>query len=156
MDRVIDNLDWFWRTVLDNSGKSCAWEMPRSNWIPIDGFAIGPCGAANDSTAASYCGNGGFEIAGEITVGERWMFNDVYQRFHDHAEFAVASVLAHEMGHHMQDVFGISGDTHSPAVLGWFAALNIEPHADCLWWWSGYRTIYGCREIDPVTVAPGS
>jgi predicted metalloprotease len=150
MDRVMDNLVWFWRTVLSDSGKLCAWEVPRGTWIPIDGFATSPCGAADASEAAGYCGNAGSGMTGEITVGELWMFDDIYQRFDDHAEFAVASVLAHEMGHHMQDVFGYLRDTYPRRCCG-LRALNIELHADCLGGvWA--TSIYGRREIDLATM----
>ena len=152
MDRVMDNLDWFWRKVLDDAGKACAWELAERNWIPVPGFVMGPCQKATDtSTAAYYCGlSGPSRTTGEITVGEHWMFDHVYQPFGRHAEFAVASVLAHEMGHHLQDVFGYLRDT-PPRRCCALNKLNIELHADCLGGvWA--HSIYGRREIDLETM----
>ena len=76
----------------------------------------------------------------------RWMFEAIYQRFGGRAEFAVASVLAHEMGHQVQDVLGILLETGERACCA-LRSINVELHADCLagvWTYS----LYDRDEID--------
>lgn len=151
MDRVQDNLDWFWRSVLQSGGRLCAWEEPIRVWVGTGAFTVTSCGSAETLTGAFYCGVPSTAAdRGRIIVGTRWMYDRIYAANGRHAEFAVASVLAHEMGHHMQDVLGYLRDSPPRRCCG-LVRLNIELHADCLGGvWA--HSIYGRGEIDLETM----
>lgn len=152
MDRVVDNLDSFWRTAFAKSASACEVLPPERSWVSSVERERGPCGLPVDAqTGAFYCPSSAVDGRdGAIAVGMRWMFERIYQRFGDRADFAVASVLAHEMGHHIQDVLGILRDG-GPRVCCQLLSLNIELHADCLAGTWAY-SLYDRDEIDLETM----
>jgi hypothetical protein len=153
MDRVVDNAEFFWQRLLSDGGVICDVELVGRLWITDDTFDAGPCDRPIvASRPAYYCGTAGPDgTSGTIVVGNQWMYDAIYRRFGDHADFAVASVLAHEMGHHVQDVLGLLRDTRPSRCCG-LTSLNIELHADCLAGvWAG--SLHGRGEIDLATMA---
>lgn len=153
MDQVVDNAEFFWRRLLEGGGIGCEVERVARIWSAADSLAAGPCSLSiSANRPAYYCGTSGANRTdGTIVVGQRWMYDVIYQRFGDRADFAVASVLAHEMGHHVQDALGLLRDQR-PFLCCGLLSLNIELHADCLGGvWAS--SLYGRGEIDLETMA---
>jgi predicted metalloprotease len=148
MDRVLDNLDFFWQSAFQRSGAGCAFVPPERRWIAGTTRTPGSCARLVDElTGAYYCTSGSAtDREGSITVGVRWMFDQIYASHGDHATFAVAAVLAHEMGHHVQDLLGIMRDSSPHRCCG-LTSLNTELQADCLGGVWAY-SLYGRSEID--------
>jgi predicted metalloprotease len=151
IDRVVDNAEFYWSRVFEAGGLGCGFEEVERHWLSADTFRVGPCGLTEHSGRyAYYCGVAGASQQGAIVVGDRWMYEEIYQRFGDHAEFAVASVVAHEMGHHVQDLLGVLID-EAPGQCCGLLSLQIELHADCLGGvWAS--SLFGRREIDLSTM----
>ncbi|WP_137939368.1 neutral zinc metallopeptidase [Chitinivorax sp. B] len=89
------------------------------------------CGRASSAVGPFYC------------PGDRKMyldlgfFEELQQRFAAPGDFAQAYVIAHEVGHHVQNLMGVSGQVHQKQQgLGKKAAnalsVQLELQADCL------------------------
>jgi predicted metalloprotease len=64
-------------------------------------------------------------------------YQDLEERFGAPGDFAQAYVIAHEIGHHVQNLLGISGEVHerrqrSNAVAANELSVRLELQADCL------------------------
>jgi len=64
-------------------------------------------------------------------------YRDLESRFHAPGEFAQAYVIAHEIGHHVQNLLGISDKVHSlqqgaDKVQANELSVRLELQADCL------------------------
>ncbi|MDN5200933.1 neutral zinc metallopeptidase [Fulvivirgaceae bacterium BMA10] len=64
------------------------------------------CGAASSATGPFYCG------ADEKVYIDLSFCNELRDRYKAPGDFAVAYVIAHEVGHHIQHLMGISGRVH--------------------------------------------
>jgi len=68
---------------------------------------VSECGGANAATGPFYC------PADKKVYLDLAFFNELEQRFGVEGDFAPAYVIAHEIGHHVQDLMGVTRKVHS-------------------------------------------
>ncbi|WP_313706583.1 neutral zinc metallopeptidase [Massilia sp.] len=89
------------------------------------------CGAGNSATGPFYC------PADQNVYIDLSFFRLMQQRFNVGGEFAQAYVIAHEVGHHVQNLLGISSQVHkaqqgASETEGNALSVRLELQADCL------------------------
>lgn len=99
--------------------------------VIYDGGVNSGCGAASSGAGPFYC------PADQKLYLDLSFFDELSQRFGASGDFADAYVIAHEVGHHVQNLLGISEkvqeyrQSHSPAEAN-HASVMLELQADCL------------------------
>jgi len=88
------------------------------------------CGAAQSAMGPFYCPNDN-----SIYLDSEF-FNELSQKFQAPGDFAEAYVIAHEVGHHVQDLMGTLDQAHSAQARasdtqGNHIQVGIELQADC-------------------------
>ncbi len=127
---VMDDVGTFWGNTFANAGLP----YQATNYVVLDNGAA-PMQSACAGTPATadggpfYCSVGGALPSGStsepiIYVGATWLAQAMSEVNPLNYDFAVASVIAHEFGHHVQHVLGLS----ETALPGKFMELS----ADCL------------------------
>ncbi len=89
------------------------------------------CGAAESAMGPFYC------PADRKVYLDEGFFNDLSRRFGAPGDFAAAYVIAHEVGHHVQNLLGISAKAQEAEQRGSKTQANaisvrVELQADCL------------------------
>jgi predicted metalloprotease len=96
----------------------------------FDGQVQTGCGAATSAVGPFYCPRD------EQVYLDLDFFRDLEQRFRAPGDFAQAYVIAHEVGHHVQNVTGISGQVEQASAEDRGRAnelsIRLELQADCL------------------------
>jgi len=116
------------------------------------------CGAATSASGPFYC-------SGDQTVYlDTSFFDDLQARFGVTGDFSQAYVVAHEMGHHIQYLLGVTGrvgaaDQANPSIKN-ALSIRVELQADCLagvWAHSTYeRNLLEPGDIEEALVAAAS
>jgi predicted metalloprotease len=88
------------------------------------------CGTGNSATGPFYC------PADQKVYIDLAFFRLMQQRFHVTGEFSQAYVIAHEVGHHVQNLLGISGKVDNARqnlseARGNALSVRLELQADC-------------------------
>ena len=88
------------------------------------------CGAAQSAMGPFYC------PTDKSIYLDTEFFNELSQRFQAPGDFAMAYVVAHEVGHHVQDLLGNLDEAHNAQARSSEAAGNaiqvkVELQADC-------------------------
>jgi uncharacterized protein len=86
-----------WRQVFSQSGQR--YEEPRL--VMFSGITQSACGTAQSAMGPFYC-----PLDKRVYLDTSF-FRDLSQRFRAPGEFAAAYVIAHEVGHHVQNLMGI-------------------------------------------------
>ena len=99
------------------------------------------CGAGQAAMGPFYCPND------KRVYIDPDFFNELSQRFGAPGDFAMAYVIAHEVGHHIQDLEGTLDEAHNAQARGSEAAGNavqvkVELQADC------YAGVWASRARD--------
>ena len=100
------------------------------------------CGAAQSAMGPFYCPNdNGVYLDTEF-------FSELAQRFQAPGDFAMAYVVAHEVGHHVQDLTGTLGRAHDlqareSETAGNATQVKVELQADC------YAGVWAANARDP-------
>jgi len=123
--------------VLDDAQKNWDRMLPEQSGVPYRHAKLvlfrdatdTSCGYAQSATGPFYC------PADEKVYIDLGFFDDLKNQFGAPGEFAQAYVLAHEIGHHVQKVLGISNKVHSlqernPAEANPLS-VRLELQADC-------------------------
>jgi uncharacterized protein len=89
------------------------------------------CGFSSSATGPFYC-----PADGKLYI-DLAFFDDLDRRFGAPGDFARAYVVAHEVGHHVQNLLGISDEIHARQQSGTEAEVNalsvkLELQADCM------------------------
>lgn len=111
------------------------WEQKISGYQPAElvlfsGGTQSACGFAASGVGPHYC-------SADSTVRiDTDFFRELSTRFGAPGDFAQAYVIAHEMGHHVQNITGISGKVHQEEQNNPEGAnelsVRLELQADCL------------------------
>ena len=112
------------------------------------------CGPATSAVGPFYC-----PADGEVYI-DLDFFRELSDRFGAPGDFAQAYVIAHEMGHHVQNLLGISDDVRQrQRAAGSESEANqlsvrLELQADCLAGvWA--HSVYARGDLDPGDVEEG-
>ncbi len=107
------------------------------------------CGAANAAMGPFYCPND------QGIYLDTAFFQELSQRYQAPGDFAQAYVIAHEMGHHIQNLSGTLEQAHSaqrslPEADGNRVQVGVELQADCL------AGVWGAQaRLSGETIEPG-
>jgi len=146
--RVLGDTEDTWRAIFQKQGRE--YEAPRL--VLFRGSVESACGNASAAVGPFYC-------SGDQRVYlDRSFFEELSQRFGAPGEFARAYVIAHEIGHHVQNLIGVTEKVASQRARGGRAtnALSVamELQADCL---AGVWGFYAKQRhlLDPGDVEAG-
>jgi len=98
--------------------------------VLFDGRTSTSCGVGQSATGPFYC------PADATVYIDLDFFRTMQERFNAGGEFAQAYVIAHEVGHHVQNLLGISDKVHSAQqraseTQGNALSVKLELQADC-------------------------
>src|SRR5258708_15137355 len=132
------NLVQFVSFVLDDTQKTWDRLLPQQSGVPYRHAKLvlfrdatdSSCGLAQSATGPFYC------PADEKVYIDLGFYDELTNRFGAPGEFAQAYVLAHEIGHHVQKILGISSKVHAlqqgnPSEANPLS-VRLELQADCL------------------------
>ncbi len=94
---VIDDVQDAWTGIFAEAGE----QFPRTTLVLFNGGVRTGCGAATSDTGPFYC------PADQRVYLDLGFFRELRDRFGAPGDFAQAYVIAHEVGHHVQNVLGI-------------------------------------------------
>jgi uncharacterized protein len=123
---VVGDLEAFWSADFEQAGRPF---QPTGVIVFKRGVDTG-CGAASAATGPFYC------PADRRIYLDLSFFRDLAQRFRAPGDFAQAYVVAHEYGHHIQTITGVSGQVEqasqeNPEQRN-ALSVRVELQADCL------------------------
>ncbi len=132
---VLDDVQDYWADAFAASGQ----EYPRAELVLFSGSTQSGCGGATAAIGPHYC------PLDQKAYLDLDFFRELLARFDAPGDFAQAYVLAHEIGHHVQTVTGISSEVRRlsqqhPDEANDLSILQ-ELQADCfagVWAYSTY------------------
>jgi predicted metalloprotease len=126
MTRVLGSTERRWTEIFKRNGMS----YEPVVMVAYSNYDQSGCGAAQAAMGPFYC-----PTDKRIYVDPTF-FNELSQRFGAPGDFAAAYVIAHEVGHHVQDLLGTLDEAHnaqarSSATEGNQIQVGVELQADC-------------------------
>jgi hypothetical protein len=126
MTFLLNDTQDFWSDTFEQSGR----EYRRARLVLFEGATGSGCGGATEDIGPHYC------PADENIYLDLDFFRELRDRFGAPGDFAQAYVMAHEVGHHVQSLMGISDQVHREQQVDPDAAnelsVRLELQADCL------------------------
>jgi predicted metalloprotease len=123
---VLDDVQDTWSEAFQRMGR----EYQRARLVLFTDAVRSGCGTAAAAMGPFYC-----PLDGKVYI-DLGFYGDLKNRFGAPGDFAQAYVLAHEVGHHVQNLLGISGQVQESQRddPGRAAELSVrlELQADCL------------------------
>ncbi len=123
---VLDENQNFWQQQFQSSGQ----KYKRAKLVLFRDAVASGCGQASSATGPFYC-----PLDNKAYV-DLSFFNELDQRFGAPGDFAQAYVLAHEIGHHVQNQLGIEQRVRQESQSNPGSAnelsVRLELQADCL------------------------
>jgi uncharacterized protein len=124
---VLADTEDTWHELFRRSGKS--YKEPKL--VLFSDAVDSACGFAQSAMGPFYCPQDN-----KVYIDLQF-YRDLLNRFHAPGEFAQAYVIAHEIGHHVQNLLGISDRVHSlqqgaDKVQANELSVRLELQADCL------------------------
>ena len=122
---VLDDIQGFWTDTFAQSGK----RYERAKLVLFTGSTGSACGGATSDIGPHYC------PADNNVYLDLEFFRELRRQFGAPGDFAQAYVLAHEIGHHIQNVLGINEETRKlqqedPSRANELS-IRLELQADC-------------------------
>ena len=127
VSRVLGSTERVWGDVFQKMGK----EYPQPKLVMFSGFIQSACGNAQSAMGPFYCPRDG-KVYIDLSF-----YQDMKNKLGAPGDFAQAYVIAHEVGHHIQNVFGIADKvTQARSQVseeeGNLLQVRMELQADCL------------------------
>jgi predicted metalloprotease len=124
---ILADTEQTWQEVFAASGKT--YELPRL--VLYTGAAETACGYGSAAQGPFYC-----PLDRKVYL-DLSFFDELDQRFGAPGDFAQAYVIAHEVGHHVQNLLGIEGKVRNlrervSEERGNELSVRLELQADCL------------------------
>ena len=147
--RVLGDTEDTWSAIFKQMGR----EYRPPKLVLFRGAVDSACGLASSAAGPFYC------APDDRVYLDRSFFEDLSRRFGAPGEFARAYVIAHEVGHHVQNQLGITGKVTQQRGRAGEARSNalsvlVELQADCFAGiWGHYAKQRGL--LDPGDVEAG-
>lgn len=124
---VLADTEDTWHEMFSRSGKT--YQEPKL--VLFTDAVDSACGFAQSAVGPFYCARDN-----KVYIDLQF-YKDLQDRFHAPGEFAQAYVIAHEIGHHVQNLLGISDKVRSmqqgaDKVTANNLSVRLELQADCL------------------------
>ncbi|MDE2584172.1 MAG: neutral zinc metallopeptidase [Betaproteobacteria bacterium] len=124
--KVLASTEDTWQAVFRDSGKQ--YQDPKL--VLFSGATPTACGTGQTAMGPFYC-PGDRKVYIDLAF-----YQELKQRFHAPGEFAEAYVIAHEVGHHVQNLLGISTKVdnarrHADEARSNALSVRLELQADC-------------------------
>lgn len=119
---ILGSTEDVWGAAFQASGQQ--YEQPKL--VLFHGAVQSACGRASESMGPFYCPND------HRVYLDLDFFHEMDTRFHAQGDFARAYVIAHEVGHHVQNLLGVMqrvGGRPSEGASG--TSVRLELQADC-------------------------
>ncbi|MBS0486175.1 MAG: zinc metallopeptidase [Proteobacteria bacterium] len=100
-------------------------QYERPKLVLFHGQTSSGCGAAQESMGPFYC------PADHLVYLDLDFFKEMDTRFHASGDFARAYVIAHEVGHHVQNLLGVMQQVGRPTEGATGTSVRLELQADC-------------------------
>ena len=147
VNAVTVDVQGFW----DEELRAAGGDYPETVTVLFSGQTQTGCGAASSATGPFYC------PADEKVYLDTGFFEELDQRFGAPGDFAQAYVIAHEYGHHVQDVVGTMEKVRQEQTSGNANELSVrlELQADCLagMWANSVWTSPDQSDVESITEA---
>ncbi len=123
---VLADTEDTWTAIFQEGGG--AYVKPKL--VLFSGAVQSACGYAQSATGPFYC------PADQKVYIDLGFYNELKQNLHAPGDFAQAYVIAHEVGHHVQNLLGISGKVQArraslSAIDDNMLSVKLELQADC-------------------------
>jgi uncharacterized protein len=128
VSKVLGSTETTWHTVFREGGST--YQEPKL--VLFTGSTPTACGTGQTATGPFYC------PSDQKVYIDLAFYRDLRERFHAPGEFAEAYVIAHEVGHHVQNLLGISDKVQAAQARSGSKAkanalsVRLELQADCL------------------------
>jgi uncharacterized protein len=137
--RVMRSADDTWAAIFQAEGK----QYQPATIKFYSGNVQSGCGAASSAVGPFYC------PADQGVYLDTSFFQELAQRFGAKGDFARDYVIAHEMGHHIQDLLGVSTEVsrrqaRSSQAEGNALSVRLELQADC------YAGVWAAKNKDRI------
>ncbi len=124
---VLADTEDTWKALFDKSGRT----YQEPTLVLFSGAVQSACGMAQTAVGPFYC-----PADGKIYI-DLSFYRDLRERFQAPGDFAQAYVIAHEVGHHVQNLLGIAEEVHTaqrrvPPERANALSVRAELQADCL------------------------
>jgi predicted metalloprotease len=123
---VLAETEDVWRAIFQESG----YQYPEPRLVLYAGGTVSACGAAQSAMGPFYCPND------KTVYLDTDFFRTMSQQLGARGEFARAYVIAHEVGHHVQNELGVLGQVNAQRARmsqadGNALSVMVELQADC-------------------------
>jgi hypothetical protein len=123
---VLADTEDAWRKIFASMGRS----YRDPTLVLFTGHTISGCGSASAATGPFYCPND------QKLYIDLAFYRELRDRFHAPGEFAEAYVIAHEVGHHVQNLLGTMAkasqlEQSSSQTAANRVSVRVELQADC-------------------------
>jgi predicted metalloprotease len=145
---VLKDTETTWTTVFERSGK----RYQEPTLVLFDGRVASACGLASAAVGPFYC-----PLDSRVYL-DLAFFRELDRRFGAPGDFAQAYVVAHEVGHHVQNLLGLSDQVQAAQQRAGSKeeanALSVllELQADCF---AGVYGHFNRRTLDPGDIEEG-
>ena len=118
---ILASTEDVWGAYFQAGGRQ--YEQPKL--LLFHGQTRSGCGAAEESMGPFYC------PADHRVYLDLDFFHEMDTRFHASGDFARAYVIAHEVGHHVQELLGVMRQQGRPTEGSTGSSVRLELQADC-------------------------
>ncbi len=124
---VVADTEDVWTTIFQQQGR----RYDEPTLVLFSGATRSACGMGQAAMGPFYC------PADKNVYIDLSFYDQMRNRFQAPGDFAQAYVIAHEIGHHVQNLLGVSGQVHAmkqrvSQVEGNALSVRLELQADCL------------------------
>jgi predicted metalloprotease len=144
VSKVLASTEDVWTETFRQNGRQ--YEAPKL--VLFTGATPTACGTGQTAMGPFYC-PGDHKVYIDLAF-----YRELKERFHAPGEFAQAYVVAHEVGHHIQNLLGIADKVHQARqqvgkAEGNALSVRLELQADCLAGVWGKRTDTMKQVLEP-------
>jgi predicted metalloprotease len=120
---TVNSVQAYWTTALPQYGR----QYTKANTVLYSGQTQSACGTASNQVGPFYC------PLDKLVYIDASFFQELQQRFGANGgQLAKEYVVAHEYGHHVQDILGLLGRAQQDPQGPESGSVRLELMADCL------------------------